>query len=548
MYIPLTYGGASQRCLYARGGLENVYVSGSQQWGYHIFTSSGNFTVDRGTINEAEVWVVGGGGGGSATSNAINGGGGGGGVAYQSNVRLFGGTYSVTVGAGGSGGYWNGTNSTNGQTGGSSSFNGANYFLGAGGGGGGQFGTGFSERGGSSGDPTRFLGGLNASPNGGGGGGATQAGYAGNATPPPPARVSDGGMGASYYITPDQDAIFGCGGGGDTLSGNGGQGGCYSAGGKRTDANPLWIYGGGGGGGTGGSIRFAGSGGSGCVIIKYPIAESCNDFFNETGSCDCRQVRFEVGSSNEFFHDDPEVLGYYIYTPCGTNTWTTGSLYADFPNIVCAASASWYWVTKIDQTDPGTFTIGKADAGPECSSGTACVTQSFSASCVSTLLTFYIGTGSASPQEIYYVPKTGSQVVYESIPSNYTAIRCVTTTEVAVLAGTPLTYPYAVGGAGSQIYSSSCTTTDLTASWNGVGVSFASATLRYWECNGTEQTRTVQRGATSGVTTRYITGSCVDPNRPVIVTFSQTPTPTLSLNYGASCLNNYVATGSCGCP
>lgn len=75
----------------------------------NIYTSSGNFTLT--TAQALKVYVIGGGGGGGGeggndtlTSNEEYGGGGGGGMAYKLFPNVAAGTYSFTVGSGGTGG------------------------------------------------------------------------------------------------------------------------------------------------------------------------------------------------------------------------------------------------------------------------------------------------------------------------------------------------------------------------------------------------------------------------------------------------------------
>jgi hypothetical protein len=74
-----------------------------------IYTSSGNFTISQN--QPVKAYVIGGGGGGGGeggsdtlASNEEYGGGGGGGMAYKLFTNLTAGTYSFTVGSGGSGG------------------------------------------------------------------------------------------------------------------------------------------------------------------------------------------------------------------------------------------------------------------------------------------------------------------------------------------------------------------------------------------------------------------------------------------------------------
>ena len=109
MYIPSLLYGAVNTCISASGGDETgEFVSGSNIWKYHKFTTlgSGSFIIHSGSTNDARVLVVGGGGGGGSTQfngDALNesaGGGGAGGV-VETTLRLGPGTYTTYVGDGG---------------------------------------------------------------------------------------------------------------------------------------------------------------------------------------------------------------------------------------------------------------------------------------------------------------------------------------------------------------------------------------------------------------------------------------------------------------
>jgi hypothetical protein len=268
----------------ADGG--NRIATDGTYW-YHTFTSSGTFTPQVGLT--ADCLVIAGGGGAGA------GGGGAGGLVYNSATALANATnYSVTIGAGGTGGVNNSAQATNGVnsniTGGVLSLTAAV--------GGGKGGTGnrtvTNYDGGSGGGSNRQIdaagvatsgqgsnGGIgftdNASfDNGGGGGGFSVAGTAANFT-----TCGQGGNGSSTYsswgsATSTGQNVSGTywyaggGSGGTNLSktvfaggnGGGGAGAITGTGGSGT-ANT-----GGGGGGT----NTGGAGGSGIIIVRYPIA------------------------------------------------------------------------------------------------------------------------------------------------------------------------------------------------------------------------------------------------------------------------------------
>jgi len=277
----------------ATGGTTTTELNGYR---IHTFNSSGSFTVL--SSGNVEVLVVaGGGGGGGGYQSPGGGGGGGGGVLYSAGFAVVAGTMSVTVGAGGAGG----TGNTNGggyvraTSGGNSVFGsltaiggegGGNYDgtagLGGGSGGGGSYGstpgTGTSGQGYAGGGSV-----TDSSQNSGGGGGAGGVG----GTPSGGANTVSGigGPGVAYSIS-GTSTYYGGGGSagqgynGDTTNpnprtpantGGGGTGGrnvsSDLAGGAGT-ANT-----GGGGGGAGGIINgnSNSTGGSGIVIIRYPL-------------------------------------------------------------------------------------------------------------------------------------------------------------------------------------------------------------------------------------------------------------------------------------
>jgi hypothetical protein len=223
-----------------------------------------------------EVLVVGAGGAAGYGTNAGQGGGGGG--TLYSRVNLLPGVYSVTVGAGGTGG------NPNGAPGGNSSFPG---FIATGGRGGGPVGD-FPTRAGNSGltiiTNTSYIGGLSYTlfigPNqwaGGGGGGAGQDGQDAisptNTLSGPGNKAGDGGSGvyiaAFAAIGGSPAGWFGGGGGGgyhiqagiitSSIASLGGGGGYRQTGSVNT----------GGGGGGGNYTETGAAGGSGIVAVRY---------------------------------------------------------------------------------------------------------------------------------------------------------------------------------------------------------------------------------------------------------------------------------------
>ena len=200
-----------------------------------IFTASGTFTAPA-DIHEIYITMIGGGGGGAGSQTGGSSAGGGGGAgAYKINHRFAvtpGSNYTVTIGAGGTGG----ATDADGSSGGTTSFDSVSVL-------GGGAGT----------DPDGGLGsgsGFNASTSIStfsiSGGGQTFVGGNG---------AAGGGGGADG------------GGGGGSPFGAGADGG-DAANGANGTAN-TGVGGGGGGGGMGGGGASGGNGGSGLVIVMY---------------------------------------------------------------------------------------------------------------------------------------------------------------------------------------------------------------------------------------------------------------------------------------
>ena len=258
----------------------------------HIFTTSGTFRP-LAAITVEYLVIAGGAGGG------YGGGGGAGGLKTATGMSLSDQSYVVTVGAGGTGkraighsgvnSVFNGITSTGGGGGASMVGTAGNAANGGSGGGGGAHPTdgsagaaspsGQGNAGGAgSGTGSQWYGG------GGGGGGA----YAVGAAAPNQTSGGAGGAGLSNSIT-GSARIYAAGGGGGGYDAapapGGGTGGSLGAGGSSgvggaggndgTDALPGRASTGSGGGGAGGAnnggSQNPGNGGSGVVIIKYPI-------------------------------------------------------------------------------------------------------------------------------------------------------------------------------------------------------------------------------------------------------------------------------------
>ena len=242
----------------------------------HTFTSSGTFTPA--TNGNVEVLVVAGGGGGGAASNG--GGGGGGGVLSAAASAIAGTAYTVTVGSGGTSGTSSSTSGNN------SSF--GSLLTAIGGGAGGEFfGHGCSGLNGGSGGGACNTGsaglgtagqgnrGGTGQPSwGAGGGGAGGAGTNNNGYVP----NGVGGAGISSALSGSAVMYGGGGGGGNDNaatsaggSGGGGIGGSVNSN-NCTVGSPNTGGGGGGAGtwSTGGPFTGC-AGGSGIVIVRYPV-------------------------------------------------------------------------------------------------------------------------------------------------------------------------------------------------------------------------------------------------------------------------------------
>jgi hypothetical protein len=280
----------STATLYGIGGTRATggTITADGNYTYHTFTSTGSFIPSE-KIRGAEVLLVAGGGSGRGD---VGGGGGAGGVTSTAGQTLFAGTsYTALVGAGAAVGA---TAGSSGNPGSNSSFTsvtaiggGAGLTSGTstGGSGGGAYttnavGTGTAGQGnnGGTGTASGFYG-------CGGGGGA--GGVGGNGT------TTTGGTGgngttayASWHYATSTGISYngnyyiagGGGGSGDFRAANSGSGaGGLGGGGAGSLTGSVAgvtgtanTGGGGGGGGYGAPAQFAGAGGSGLVIIRYP--------------------------------------------------------------------------------------------------------------------------------------------------------------------------------------------------------------------------------------------------------------------------------------
>ena len=325
--------GAPPSGMSATGGTISEYVSGSDIYRVHVFTTSGTFTVSSLTTddnlgNNIEYLVVAGGGGGGDDD-----GGGGGAGGFRTNLTghpvkaadytATVGTYTVTVGGGGLGALPSGNDGSRGSNsefyptpvsypsteriravGGGGGFKNPvpSYAPGGSGGGAGWNAPAPTlSAGNTPTDPNHpqvqgYPGGANSdSINAGGGGGAGGAGKPGNTNA---SGYSKGGVGLQCLIAgppsaPQPVGAPGPGGGTGWFAGGGGGGGRndqarYGGGGSsspfagggtgggpnRDVTNGLTNTGGGGGGFGPSGNGAGGTGGSGIVVVRYKIAST----------------------------------------------------------------------------------------------------------------------------------------------------------------------------------------------------------------------------------------------------------------------------------
>jgi hypothetical protein len=544
MYIPLTFEGALQKCLFASGGYEGYFISGSQQWKYHWFTGSANLEVQKGTIDNVQIYVIGAGGGGAITPSIATGyaaGGGGGGVNYVMNARLFKGTYSAGIGDGGT----PGTGSFyDGFSGSASTFIGSNIYMVANGGGGGR--QGLNNRGGTSGNG--ILGGrnlTNTNLNGGGGGGSLATGNDSAL-----GKAGNGGSGVTIYVA-GQGFDFGCGGGGyspSTTQGYSCSGTVWGEGGQQNNSanSGAPSYGMGGGGNIYGNYN-KGWGATGSVIIQYPIYDYCTNYFNKSGSCGCRELTLSTDYYNSPGDYQFTLTGSYMYQPCGTNKFVSGSLSAYHNLTVCAVSNSYFsytatntgpnpdTVTTISGLVNDTFLSGAAQCISKSVGTVPCTTETFIATCSSSVVTIYTPTASASqPNSFYYVAK--NETTHSVYTTTTPKVKYICVSTGSIYGNGVQQYPQflsssyvAVAGTEGYIYpTASCYTITIT--------------------NGTNRRSTVAlcNGSVVDLINPTVGSTyCIDGTVGVQPIYLYNP---IIYSVGGDCLSGSFNTGSCGCP
>ena len=226
----------------------------------HQFLQTGTSTFELNQSAVCDILVVaGGGGGGNSVPYVCGGGGGAGGFQYFTGQSLSAGSYTVTVGDGGA----IQTIGNNSQFGSLIASIGGGAGSSGSGGNGGSGGGGGTNSGGGTGTVGQGNSGGVSSNNGGGGGGAGAAG-----------TTTSGGIGLQNNITGTSIYYAGGGGGGyyggsTTLPGGLGGGGLGGA--ANATNNTAGISNTGGGGGGNGNAQAGTRGGSGIVIVRYPV-------------------------------------------------------------------------------------------------------------------------------------------------------------------------------------------------------------------------------------------------------------------------------------
>jgi hypothetical protein len=260
---------------YATGG-DTIMTDGTY-W-YHAFLSSGTFTPA--VALTTDYLVVAGGGGGSGT-----GGGGGGGFRTATSQPLSITPYAVTVGAGGavstsgSNSSFNSFSATGGGRGRNSPSSSGS--VGGSGGGGSDGGAGAAGNAGSYSPVEGYAGGTSSATNAGGGGGGAGAvgnngansGVGGGGGIGAFTAISGGATTGLGQLSSGNYYFAGGGGGGSNVGNSAANIGGGGIGGNYLTSVGLGIANTGGGGG---GLYNAGSeyatGGSGIVIIRYPVA------------------------------------------------------------------------------------------------------------------------------------------------------------------------------------------------------------------------------------------------------------------------------------
>lgn len=439
MYIPLTFEGSQAKCLYASGGYEGYFISGSDEYKYHTFiTGSSIFEVQAGTLDNVTIFMVGGGGGGGFSPTAVGQGGGGGEVKILTNQRLFGGKYNITIAEGGIG--VSSSIAEKGFDGGLTTFSGSNLNVSSSGGQGGSWYNSPLGTLGRSGNG--YAGGVSVLVHGGGGGGATNSGSRGDRLSP---YTGDGGEGYTFVtanINLNTTVNYGCGGGGgasptsrtagDSCLVYYGQGQNSTADTPSNYINAAPALGGGGGGGA--ATRISGDGGCGTVYIQYKINSYCKNYFNKPGSCGCVQRKFEYDYQSGFWGDQSMSC---MYVPCGTSTMVSESIDGYYPKTLCLQSGTFYYGPVYAANT--SWAYGFASGGVQCSTGSICggIPQ-YQSSCSSSFYTYVNNETGTEP--VWYVARNQVTLSVDTLPiSIWPTYKCQST----ILSNISGSLPYA---------------------------------------------------------------------------------------------------------
>lgn len=534
MYIPLTFEGSQAKCLIASSSFGGSFISGGFQYEYHVITGSSQFQVYNGSL-EAELMVVGGGGGGAWKTGGGAGGGGGAQVLYYPNQRFFAGTYDISIGLGGDGGYSTGSQ-PQGLDGESTTISGANISYTAIGGKGAS-----SGNGAQSGDGYSGGSGYDAGPAEGGGGGGGSRGVGQSVTSLAPTEAGDGGSGFTMSVANYTDS-YGCGGGGGSSSGGNSNGfscnGFYGMG-SGFSANSIGSAGTNNKGGGGGGGWFAGGdGGSGVVVIQYKVNDYCKNYFYETGSCDCKIVTMDVTEDGGYY---PDGTGSYLYLPCGGTNYElyTGSLKSFYEDSICVVSGSYYFYTKPSNNfiDPESEQVvyGLADNTlMECSTTGSCVSASvlYTPNCSSSAVIAFRNSSTFQNAQTYFVPRNSGSLATSAVGSSI-QYKCAVTASG---------YPLGILGGYQSVYGPASCTQYNHSGFLPAGGSDASVT--YYACGGILTTHTETSGRFTDKNFSF--NFCADTSFGTPTISSGTGTPGTLTGYG-NCLTGSLLP-SCGCP
>jgi hypothetical protein len=377
-----------------------------------------------------------------------------------------------------------------------------------------------------------WTGGTGGTPNGGAGGnGGTNIG-------------GNGSLGVIVYVD-GYGYGYGCGGGGAENIFSGGPSGfscndvSYGAGasGGSNAGDGAPYYGMGGGGGNGG--RIGARGGSGSVIIQYPIYDYCSNYFNETGSCGCIQTTLDVSDGLNYY---PEQTASYIYMPCGGTEFVSGTIDAYFPKTFCVVSNSYYSFVGPYYTNTGFIT-----SGPECVSASltpvACSPEAFPATCNSSIVTIYTPSGSGGNINTFgYVAKNETTHSTYTSTSNRVKYICISTG--SLFEGNER-YPKVLTGNFASLYNTaSCNTITFVTTWPSTSLPTATSTYTYYQCDGNRTTLTLTKNTPTGQGATRSGSVCRDMSTPAVIGGGGTQFVYIS----GSCLSGSFDTSSCGCP